>query len=252
MNLQGAVAFVTGASAGIGKSIAVALHAAGASVWLGARRIERMSPTVEQLGARAAAGALDVTAEASRHAWLQAGERQLGAPTIFINNAGLALGRDQAHVVTVSDQATMLDTNVMGALELNRLVLQGMRARNRGDLLMIGSVAGLEPYAGGAIYCASKAAVAAYMRAVRAEVTGTNVRAILLEPGLVETEFSLVRTGGDEAKASAVYAGLQAMSADDIADCALFALTRPRHMNIDTMLMTATAQDGTRSVVRSG
>jgi 3-hydroxy acid dehydrogenase / malonic semialdehyde reductase len=249
-SLVGEVAYVTGASAGIGASIAKALHAAGATVWLGARRTARVHAAVTSLGTRAAASVLDVTDRSSRLAWLEAGTKTVGPCTILVNNAGLAIGRDPVHALPEEAFDAMINTNVVGALALCREVVPGMRARGRGDIAMLGSIAAREPYAGGATYCASKAAMTAFARGLRGELNDTDVRVLLFEPGLVETEFSEVRFGGDKDKARAAYTGMQPLSADDVAECVAFALTRPRHVSLDSMIITAQAQDGTRGVSR--
>ncbi|MDP2345917.1 MAG: SDR family NAD(P)-dependent oxidoreductase [Deltaproteobacteria bacterium] len=248
-------AFITGASAGIGRATAFKLAALGARVVLGARRVDRLHKVKAEIeaevpAARVAAVAVDVTDRTALAAWLKEGEQALGPCSILVDNAGLALGRAHVADTTSADQDTVLDVNVRAAFDLVRLVLPGMKARGRGDLVLMASVAGSEPYAGGAVYCASKAAMQAFARSLRAELLGTDIRVLTLDPGLVETEFAMVRFGGDAAAAKKPYEGLTPLSADDVADCAAFALSRPRHMSLDRMLILAQAQLGTQAFAR--
>lgn len=245
-------AFITGASAGIGRALAFALAASGARVYLGARRLARLHEVKREIeaatpGARVDVGSVDVTDDASVDAWLA----KAPAPcTILVPNAGLALGRAPVSELSVEDMDTMLDTNVRAVFALCRKVVPTLVAQGRGDVVMMASVAGSEPYANGSIYCASKAALHAFARALRAELLGKDVRVLTFDPGMVETEFSLVRTKGDAAAAKKVYEGMNPLSADDVADCVVFALTRPRHMSIDRMLILATDQLGTQTIHR--
>lgn len=252
--LHDEVAYITGASAGIGAAVALELCRAGAAVVLGARRQDKLEGVMAQLerevpGARVLALPLDVRAPASIDEWLFRGA-SLGPCSILVNNAGLAVGR---HRVDEADEAawdTMLDTNVRAVFSLTRKVLPGMRARGRGDIVMMASVAGLEPYAHGSVYCASKAALHAFSRSLRAEVLGEDIRVLTFDPGMVETEFSLVRNGGDAEAARKVYAGMRPLTAGDVAECVGFALTRPRHVSLDRMLILSTDQLGTQQVHR--
>lgn len=245
-------AFITGGSSGIGRAVALALARAGAAVVLGARRLDRLEEVRQQLlhevpGARVHVGRVDVTDGASVDAWLAA------APwpcSILVPNAGLALGRARVDELDLHDIDTVLDTNVRAVFALTRKVLPGIRARGHGDVVMMASVAGSEPYANGSIYCASKAALQAFSRSLRAELLGEDIRVLTFDPGMVETDFALVRTRGDAAAAAKVYQGMRALSADDVAECVAFALTRPRHMSIDRMLILATDQLGTSQVHR--
>jgi 3-hydroxy acid dehydrogenase / malonic semialdehyde reductase len=254
--LDGEVALVTGASAGIGAAIAHHLAALGASVVLGARRLDRLQAVAADIkarvgGARVMAHAVDVTDGDRVDAWLAAAEAAYGPPSILVDNAGLALGR--AHVADLSDDDldTMLDVNVRAAFSLVKKVVGGMKARGHGDIVLMGSIAGTEAYAGGAVYCATKAALQAFGRSLRAELLGTDVRVMTFDPGLVQTEFSVVRFRGDEAAAKAPYAGLEPLTADDVADCVAFALTRPRRLSLDRMQILAQAQLGTQAFFRA-
>ena len=248
-------AFITGASAGIGRATALKLAALGARVVLGARRGDRLQAVKAEIEAavpqaRVAAVVVDVTDRTAIASWLQQGEAALGPCSILVDNAGLALGRSHVADTTDADQDTVLDVNVRAAFDLVRAVLPGMKARGRGDLVLMASVAGTEPYAGGAVYCASKAALQAFARSLRAELLGSDIRVITLDPGLVETEFALVRFKGDTVAAQKPYEGLSPLTADDIADCAAFAVSRPRHMSLDRLLILAQAQLGTQQFAR--
>lgn len=255
--LDGEVAYITGASSGIGAACALRLAELGASVVLGARRADRLEEVAaacrerakDANGARVLALPLDVNDDGSVDAFLAEAETQVGPCTILVNNAGGAKGTGRVGEAKLEDWDWMLDTNVRSLFRLTHKVLPGMLARGRGDIVMVASVAGLEPYPGGSVYCAAKAAVHAFSSALRQETLGKDIRVITLDPGLVETEFSLVRLG-DAEKAKKVYEGLTPLSADDVADCAAFALTRPRHMCVDHMLVLATAQAGTRAIHR--
>ena len=249
------VAYVTGASSGIGLAVALELARAGATLVLGARRVARLDAAAADIrgavaGARIFTHQLDVNDAHSRAAWQAAAEAAAGPCSIVVHNAGLALGRRAVADEDLREADAMLDTNVRSVIALSRALLPGMIARNRGDVVLIGSVAGSEPYAMGAAYCASKAAVQAFGRALRAEMLGKDVRVLTFDPGLVETEFSLVRFAGDRAAADRVYAGMRPLAAADVAECVAFALTRPRHVSLDRMLILATDQLGTQAVHR--
>ena len=248
------IALITGASSGIGAAIAHALAAAGATVVLGARRADRLAAVKASIEAqtpraRVHALPLDVRDTASMDGFL-AGAATVGPCTILVNNAGLAAGRARVDEAKAEDWDAMLDTNVRAVFALTRRVLPGFVERNRGDLVIIGSVAGQDAYAGGSMYCATKAAVMQLAKVVRREVLGKDIRVMLFEPGMVETELSLVRFGGDVEAAAKVYAGVDPVSSDDVADCVAFALTRPRHVCLDRMMVMATAQAGAATVHR--
>lgn len=254
--LDGEVAFVTGASAGIGAACAHHLAALGATVVLGARRLDRLQAVKADIEARVKGAVVhalvvDVTNAAMVDGWLKDGEKIAGGPpSILVDNAGLALGR--AHVADLSDADVdqMLDVNVRAAFRLVQRVVPGMRARNHGDIVLMASIAGTEAYAGGAVYCATKAALQVFGRSLRAELLGTDVRVMTFDPGLVETEFSVVRFKGDESAAKSPYQGLEPLTADDVADCVAFALSRPRRMSLDRMQILAQAQLGTQAFFR--
>jgi NADP-dependent 3-hydroxy acid dehydrogenase YdfG len=244
-SLAGRRALVTGASAGIGAALARALSAAGAELWLVARRAERLQALALELGA-AHALALDVCDHAA------VAERLAGLPLdILVDNAGLALGVDKLSQGDPAEWSRVLDTNVKGVLNVTRAVLPGMLQRGRGDVVLIGSVAGRQVYAGGGVYCASKHAVRALYEALRLEHVGSGVRFTTVDPGLVGfTEFSRVRMRGDEDRASAVYQGVDPLRPEDVAEAVLWALTRPAHVNVGEIVLWASAQASTTSIAR--
>ena len=168
--------------------------------------------------------------------------RDFASIDVLINNAGLALGLEPAHQVAISDWEGMVDTNVKGLLYVTRAILPGMVARNNGHIVNLGSVAGTYPYPGGNVYCGTKAFVHQFSLALRADVLGTKIRVTCIEPGMVETEFAEVRLKGDKAKAKQIYAGMQPMTADDIAETIVWCTSRPWHVNINTLELMPVAQ----------
>jgi NADP-dependent 3-hydroxy acid dehydrogenase YdfG len=240
VELAGKSAVVTGASSGIGASTVRKLRQAGVRVVGGARRLERVDADV--------ALPLDVTDEASSAAFVEAAVAELGGIDILFNNAGLALGRVPFEESTEEVEATVLHTNVDGVLRITRLCLPHIR--DGGHILFMGSVAGRQAYPHGASYIASKFAVRGFSYALREDLLGRPIRVSTVDAGLVETEFSLVRFGGDRDKADAVYEGLDPVTPDEVADCVLFALTRPLHVNLDEIVIKALAQSSGARVVR--
>jgi 3-hydroxy acid dehydrogenase / malonic semialdehyde reductase len=251
--LAGRVAVVSGASSGIGEATALAIARQGAKVVLGARRKTRLESVAERIraeGAQAEALVLDVADEQSCQAFSAAVHQRYGAIDVLINNAGLARGLGPVATGDERDWREMIEANVMGLMRITRLFLPSMIERKRGDIVHVGSIAGVEPYANGAAYCASKAAVEAFVQALRFELLGTNIRQLVIEPGMVETEFSVVRFHGDQKRADAVYQGVTALSGADVADCILFAITRPAHVCVQKLLVTPTAQAAATTVHR--
>jgi NADP-dependent 3-hydroxy acid dehydrogenase YdfG len=225
------VAVVTGASSGIGAATARRLAAEGFDVVLGARRLDRLDAIASEIGGRALA--LDVTDTDSVAAFCE----QIPECHVLINNAGGALGRDAVAHADEEEWRWMYDANVLGVMRMTRALLPKLEASGDGHLVMIGSIAGHDPYVGGAGYNAVKFAVRAVTKVLRLELVGKPVRVTSIDPGMVETEFSVVRFHGDEDKAAAVYAGMTPLSAEDVADCVAFAVTRPSHVNIDEMIV---------------
>jgi NADP-dependent 3-hydroxy acid dehydrogenase YdfG len=235
VQLDGKTAIVTGASSGIGAAIASLLRGQGVRVAGGARRLDRVEVDVPL--------ALDVTDPASCEAFVDRAIAELGGLDILVNNAGLALGREPFDDSTEDDEETVLETNVHGLIRMTRLCLPHLR--DGGHIVNMGSVAGMVAYPNGALYVASKFAVHGFTQALREDLLGRPIRLTTVAPGLVDTEFSRVRFRGDEEKARAVYEGVPfggALTAEDIAECVLFALNRPLHVNVDEIVIKALAQ----------
>jgi 3-hydroxy acid dehydrogenase/malonic semialdehyde reductase len=246
------IAFITGASSGFGAAIARRLAGHGARVVLAARRRERLDALARELATPSHVVMLDVRDNAAVERAVAALPADFRDVDVLVNNAGLALGLDPAHRASLADWDEMVDTNVKGLMYVTRAVLPGMVARGRGHVVNIGSVAGEWPYPGGNVYGASKAFVHQFSLNLRADLVGTRVRVTDLEPGLCSgTEFSEVRFHGDTARAAAVYQDTQALSADDIADAVQWAVTRPPHVNVNTIsLMPVTQAFGPLAVHR--
>lgn len=238
------VAVVTGASAGIGAATAERLAHDGFDVILGARRVDKLEEIAERCGGRALS--LDVTDGSSVEAFAAEVERV----DLLVNNAGLALGRDPIAQLSEEDTETMWQTNVMGLLRVTRALLPKLEAADASHIVNIGSIAGIETYAGGAGYTASKHAVHAITRTLRLELVGKRIRITEVLPGLVETEFSLVRFNQDAAKAAKPYEGIRPLTAEDIADCIAWAVSRPSHVNVDEIVVRPRAQATATVVAR--
>lgn len=240
MDLRGKTAVVTGASSGIGAATVRKLRDAGVRVAGGARRVERIDADL--------ALPLDVTDEASAAAFVEAAVDGLGGIDILFNNAGLALGRAPFTESTAADEAAVLHTNVDGVLRVTRLCLPHIR--DEGHIVFMGSIAGRQAYPSGASYITAKFGVRGFVYALREDLLGRPIRITTVDAGLVETEFSVVRFYGDKDKADSVYQGLDPITPDEVADCVLFALTRPLHVNVDEIVIKALQQSSGARVVR--
>ncbi len=242
MKLQGKLVLITGASSGIGEATALAFASEGARLLLAARRASKLAQVASralELGAEAVHTVdLDVR---SRHA-VQNAIDELPAEwseiDILVNNAGLSRGLDKLYMGKIEDWEEMIDTNVKGLLYVSRAVVPGMVVRGRGHVVNLGSTAGELPYPGGAVYCASKAAVRALNDGLRQDLLGTPVRVTSIDPGTVETDFSLVRFRGDAGRAARVYQGFTPLTSEDVADAIVWAATRPAHVNIARIVLT--------------
>jgi 3-hydroxy acid dehydrogenase / malonic semialdehyde reductase len=242
-SLSGKTAIVTGASSGIGAATVRALRDSGARVAGGARRVAEIEADV--------ALALDVTDPESCAEFVEQAVGKLVRLDILVNNAGLALGREPFADSSEDDERTVLETNVHGVVRMTRLCLPHFG--HGGHIVNLGSVAAIWPYEKGALYCLSKAAVHAFSRALREDLLGQPIRVTTIAPGLVETDFSRVRFGGDEDKARAVYSNVALggpMRAEDVADCILFAVTRPPNVNVDEIVVMALAQASGARILR--
>ena len=224
-------AIVTGASAGIGEATARALAGAGYRVTVAARRRERLETLAAEIGGTARR--LDVTDPATIEA-LAAGVDRLD---LLVNNAGGALGLDSIERSDDERWRVMWETNVLGLMRMTRALLPALRASGAGHVINVGSVSGFETYAGGAGYTSVKHASRAVTRTLRLELLGEPIRVTEVNPGLVETEFALVRFGGDREKADAIYHGMTPLTGADVAGCIVWAATRPPHVNIDEIVV---------------
>jgi NADP-dependent 3-hydroxy acid dehydrogenase YdfG len=235
---------VTGASAGIGEATARALAAEGARVVLAARRVDRLAKLARELPGSSAIE-LDVRDAA-------ACERALSGLDLdgAILNAGLGRGLGSLADGDVGEWNEMLDTNVKGVLHVLHAVLPKLVARGRGDLVLLGSVAGRQVYPGGNVYCATKFAVRALYEALRLDLAGKAIRVTTVDPGMVLTEFSIHRFRGDRERAAKVYEGLTPLAPADVADAILYAVTRPPHVNVGEIVLWPTAQASTTVVTR--
>src|SRR5581483_11692252 len=242
VRLEGKTAIVTGASSGIGAATARALQAEGMKVAVGARRVELLDGDFVH--------ELDVTDPDSCATFVEAAVEALGGVDVLVNNAGGALGRYPFWESTEDDEEWMLEANVHGLMRMTRLCLQHIR--DGGHIVNIDSIAGRQAYENAAVYCAVKAASAMFSQALREDLLGRPIRITAIAPGLTGgTEFSLVRFKGDEEKAAAVYEGVEPLTPEDIADCILFALTRPSHVNVDEIVVKALAQSSGGRILRN-
>lgn len=237
MRLENKIVLITGASAGIGEACARAFAAEGARLILAARRTDRLEQLAAGLGVPTLCIALDVRDAPAVDSVLSALPDEWSAIDVLVNNAGLGLGLDKLQDGSVDDWNGMIDTNVKGLLHVTRAVVPGMVARGRGHVINIGSIAGREVYPGGNVYCASKHAVDAITKGLRMDLVATPIRVSTVDPGLVETEFSIVRFKGDADRARKVYEGIQALRGPDVADAVVYCATRPAHVSINEIVI---------------
>ena len=239
------IALVTGATSGIGEACARKFAEGGYDLIITGRNVDKLKAVelqVRGLGADVLPLVFDVR---DRNAAISAVKSLTGkwaVVDVLINNAGLALGLDKEYEGDMDDWEAMIDTNIKGVLTMTRLIVPGMVARNRGHVINIGSVAGDAAYAGGNVYCATKAAVKAITDGLRIDVAHTAVRVTNVKPGLVETNFSVVRFHGDNERADSVYRGIRPLTGHDIADVALYAASAPEHVQVAEVLVLATHQ----------
>jgi serine 3-dehydrogenase len=252
--LKNTVVLITGASSGIGRSCARAFAGTGARLILAARRVDRLNELAVELkripGEDILLLALDVRDQPAVERAVNGLPSEWAAVDVLVNNAGLSRGLDKLHEGKLADWEEMIDANIKGLLYVSRAVIPGMVKRGRGHVINIGSIAGHEVYPGGNVYCATKFAVDALSKGMRLDLSGTGLRVSQVSPGMVETEFSLVRFRGDKERAGKVYQGLTPLSPDDIADAVVYCVTRPPHVNISEMIVMPTAQASTTLVYR--
>jgi 3-hydroxy acid dehydrogenase/malonic semialdehyde reductase len=253
-SLKDKVVFITGASSGIGRSCALAFAPLGVKLLLAARRRERLDELAAELRDKYPVEAyvfeLDVRDQPAVERAVAELPAEWSAIQVLVNNAGLSRGLDKLHEGKLLDWEEMIDTNVKGLIYVSRAVIPGMVKRNGGHVINIGSIAGHEVYVGGNVYCATKFAVNALSKGMRLDLNGTPLRVSEVAPGLVETEFSIVRYRGDKDKAGKAYQGMTPLTGDDIADAVVYCATRPPHVNISEMIVMPTAQAATWLVHR--
>ena len=234
--------FITGATAGIGAAAARRFAGAGWKVVGTGRRAERLQSLAEELGSEGFHGvALDMRDVASFQAAIDALPSGFDAVDVLLNNAGLAPPMTPLQEADIGASQTVIDTNISGLVALTRLLLPGIMER-RGGILNLSSVAATYPYRGGAVYAASKAFVRQFSLDLRCDLHGTGVRVTSIEPGMVETEFTIVRTGGDKAASDALYSGMNPMTAEDVADTLFWIATLRPHLNINAIELMPTSQ----------
>ncbi len=244
------VVFVTGATSGIGQACAERFIKSGYRVIITGRNVGKLHEFEERYGKDCHFIAYDVTDPLACREAVESLPDKWRDIDILVNNAGLALGLEPEFEGNPDDWNKMIDTNIKGLLTMTRLIVPGMIARGKGHIINIGSVAGDAAYAGGAVYCATKAAVKAITDGLRIDVADTPLRVTLIKPGLVETNFSRVRFHGDNERADAVYKGITPLTAEDIADTVVFAASAPAHVQIAEMLILATHQANGSVIVR--
>jgi len=246
MDLKGKIVFVTGASAGIGRATALAFATEGARLLLAARRAGKLAEVASECLKRGAPAVHSIDLDVRDHRAVQnaidALPEEWAEIDVLVNNAGLSRGLDKLYMGRTEDWEEMIDTNVKGLLYVTRAVVPGMVVRGRGHVVNLGSTAGELAYPGGAVYCGTKAAERLINDGLRQDVLGTPVRVTSVDPGMVETDFSLVRFRGDQERASKVYKGVTPLTAEDVAEVIVWATRRPDHVNIARVSMTTVHQ----------
>jgi serine 3-dehydrogenase len=255
-DLSDKVVFVTGATAGIGRATAEAAARAGARLIICGRRPELLDSLKNELkstyGSECHSIVLDVRSVEDVSRAIDSLPEPYAAVDVLVNNAGLASGYGPLYELETDDLNVMIDTNVKGLLFVTRAVAKGMVARNSGHIINIGSIAGHNVYPGASVYCATKFAVTAITSGLKLDLHGTNVRVSTVDPGMVETDFSLVRFHGDAERAASIYADTVPLVAEDIADAVVYVASRPAHVNIGTVILTSVKQSSVTMIDRSG
>ena len=246
MNLKRKIVLITGASSGIGAATALAFAAEGARLLLAARRAGKLAEVASRALGMGASGIHSIDLDVRHHHAVQSTIDELPPEwaeiDVLVNNAGLSRGLEKLYTGKVEDWDEMIDTNVKGLLYVSRAVVPGMVVRGRGHVVNLGSTAGEIPYPNGAVYCGTKAAERAINDGLRQDLLGTPVRVTSVDPGMVETDFSLVRFRGDAGRAATVYQGLTPLTAEDVADAIVWAVSRPDYVNIARISLTPVQQ----------
>ena len=254
-NIKDKLVFITGASSGIGKACAESFANEGAKLLLAARRIDRLKKFAEELRIKYQADVKEIKLDVRNYEEVKESLTKLDEEwkkiDILINNAGLSRGLDKIYEGKPENWDEMIDTNIKGLLYVTRIVLPGMVERNNGHIINIGSLAGHDVYPGGNVYGSTKFAVNGLTKSFRLDVFGKNIKVSTVDPGLVETEFSIVRYSGDEEKAKNTYKGMTPLVAEDIAEAVFFCASRSVHVNINEIIMTPVAQVSITNVHRT-
>lgn len=248
------VVCITGASSGIGEACADAFAKAGAAILLCARRLEKLESLAQHLRTRYGVAVYIFPCDVSHQAQVATAFQNLPADwqdiDVLINNAGLAAGREKAQTANIEDWNTMVDTNLKGLMYVTHEVLDSMVTRQAGHIINLASIAGHEVYSGGSVYCATKSAVLAFSQGLKMDLLGTPIRVTCISPGLVSTDFSVVRFRGDTEKAQAVYQGMIPLTAKDVAAAVLYTAMQPQHVNISEIVLMPTDQSSVNLVHR--
>lgn len=254
IDLQNKVVLITGATSGIGKACAEIFASHKCNLILLARRVDVLQEVADSLsqqhGVKIHAAACDVRNRTHVEDVIEALPPEFSTIEILVNNAGLSRGLSKLHDGDVQDWEEMIDTNVKGLLYVSRVVLQKMIAQHNGMIINIASIAGRQAYPNGNVYCATKSAVKALSETMQFDVNGSGVRVCNIDPGMVETEFSIVRFHGDTERANSVYNEMTPLHAHDVAEAVLFCATRPKHVSVHDMLLMPTDQASTQVVFR--
>lgn len=252
--MENKIALITGATSGIGKACALLLAKEGCDVIITGRRGKRLFELSDEITDKYKQKCLTLAFDIRQHDQVTKAVKGLDSywqnVDILINNAGLASGFNKLHEGDVDDWEKMIDTNIKGLLYMTKEIVPGMVKRGRGDIVNIGSIAGRETYPKGNVYCGTKHAVDAITKGLRMDLIDTSIRVSTIDPGLVETEFSIVRFHGDKEKAKNVYKGMKPLIAEDIANAVLYVVTRPPHVQISEILILPTAQRAATLVSR--
>jgi len=253
--LAGKIVFITGASSGIGRATALAFAREGCALAVAARRLDRLEelmPLLLQGGATdAKAWRLDVRDRQAVEEVVAAVHEYFGRVDVLVNNAGLARGLRSVEEGDETEWREMVDTNILGLMWVTRATIPIMKAQGSGHIINLGSVAGHDSYPKGSVYAGTKFAERAITVALRHELLASGIRVSSVDPGLVDTEFSLVRFSGDAQRAQEVYRGVTPLSGEDVAECIAFAASRPGHVNVDEIIVKPTAQAGSTVVYRA-
>lgn len=251
--LQGKWVLITGATAGIGKASAWQFGEMKCNLAITGRRSERLNTLKKELqetyGVQVVTGAFDIRDRKACKNFVQSLNHPID---ILVNNAGLAAGTDAVYEADFEDWDQMIDTNIKGLLSMTRYVSEKMREQNQGHIINVGSIAGHQAYAGGSVYCATKHAVKAITESTKKDLHDTPIRVSMVSPGLVETEFSIVRFDGDKDRADQVYEGIAPLTGDDIAEVIVFIANRPAHVNIIDSVILSVNQSSATMVHRDG